>query len=97
MQCKKIVDYVGSFYAYMGGMDALVFTAGIGEKSPQTRADVCARLQEAFGVEIDLEKNEIKGELMEISTPNSKVKVLVVPTNEELMIARDTMRLGNIK
>ena len=97
MQSKKIVDYVGSFYAYMGGMDALVFTAGIGEKSPQTRADVCARLKEAFGVEIDLEKNEIKGELMEISTPNSKVKVLVVPTNEELMIARDTMRLGNIK
>ena len=46
---------------------------------------------------LDLEKNEIKGELMEISTPNSKVKVLVVPTNEELMIARDTMRLGNIK
>ena len=97
MQSKKIVDYIGSFYAYMGGMDALVFTAGIGEKSPQTRKDVCARLQEAFGVEIDLEKNEIKGELMEISTPNSKVKVLVVPTNEELMIARDTMRLGNIK
>ena len=97
MQCKKIVDYIGSFYAYMGGMDALVFTAGIGEKSPQTRADVCERLKEAFGVEIDLEKNEIKGELMEISTPNSKVKVLVVPTNEELMIARDTMRLGNIK
>ena len=97
MQAKKIVDYIGSYYAYMGGMDALVFTAGIGEKSPQTRADVCARSSEAFGVEIDLEKNEIKGELMEISTPNSKIKVLVVPTNEELMIARDTMRLGNIK
>lgn len=97
MQEKKIVDYVGSFYAYMGGMDALIFTAGIGEKSPQTRANVCARLEEAFGIKIDLEKNEIKGELMEISTPESKVKVLVVPTNEELMIARDVMRIGQIK
>ena len=97
MQEKKIVDYIGSFYAYMGGMDALIFTAGIGEKSPQTRAEVCERLEEAFGIKIDLEKNAIKGELMEISTPESKVKVLVVPTNEELMIARDLMRVGKIK
>ena len=97
MQEKKIVDYIGSFYAYMGGMDALIFTAGIGEKSPQTRAEVCERLEEAFGIKIDLEKNAIKGELMEISTPESKVKVLVVPTNEELMIARDVMRVGKIK
>lgn len=97
MQEKKIVDYIGSFYAYMGGMDAIIFTAGIGEKSPQTRAEVCERLKEPFGVEIDLEKNKITGQLIEISTKESKVKVLVVPTNEELMIARDVMRLGNIK
>lgn len=98
MQEKKIVDFIGSYYAYMGGCDVLVFTAGIGEKSPQTRSEVCARLKEAFGVEIDEQKNiETFGNYAEISTPNSKIKVLVVPTNEELMIARDVMRLGNIK
>lgn len=96
MQEKKIADYIGSFFVYMGGIDAIIFTAGIGEKSPHTREAVCERLKEALGVEIDLTRNEIKGELMEISTPNSKIKVLVVPTNEELMIARDVMRLGNI-
>lgn len=97
MQEKRIVDYIGSYYAYMGGIDAIIFTAGIGEKSPQTRAEVCQRLQEPFGVVIDEKLNEIKGELLEISKPESKIKVLVVPTNEELMIARDVMRLGNIK
>lgn len=98
MQEKKIVDYIGSYYAYMGGCDVLVFTAGIGEKSPQTRSEVCARLKEAFGVEIDEQKNiDTFGVYGEISTPNSKIKVLVVPTNEEIMIARDVMRLGNIK
>lgn len=98
MQEKKIVDYIGSYYAYMGGCDVLVFTAGIGEKSPQTRSEVCARLKEAFGVEIDEQKNiDTFGVYGEISTSNSKIKVLVVPTNEEIMIARDVMRLGNIK
>lgn len=98
MQAKKIVDYIGSYYAYMGGCDVLVFTAGIGEKSPETRKEVCSRLKEAFGVEINEELNStIYGKYAEISTPNSKIKVLVVPTNEELMIARDVMRLGNIK
>ncbi len=97
MQEKKIADYIGSYYCYMGGCDAIVFTAGIGEKSPETRAAVCHRLEEALGIKIDLEKNKIKGELMELSLPESKIKVLVVPTNEELMIARDTVRLKNEK
>ena len=98
MQEKKVVDYIGSFYAYMGGCDVLVFTAGIGEKSSQTRYEICKRLEEAFGVEIDEAANEAAfGKYGVISTPNSKIKVLVVPTNEELMIARDTVRLGNIK
>lgn len=98
MQEKRIVDYIGSYYAYMGGCDVLVFTAGIGEKSPQTRSEICARLKEPFGVEIDEDlNNKVKGEFAVISTKNSKIKVLVVPTNEELMIARDVMRLGNIK
>lgn len=98
MQEKRIVDYIGSYYAYMGGCDVIVFTAGIGEKSPQTRLEICARLKEAFGVEVDEKVNEETfGKYGVISTPNSKIKVLVVPTNEELMIARDVMRLGNIK
>ena len=97
MQAKKVTDFIGSYFVYMGGIDTIVFTAGIGEKSPETRWEICRRLKEALGVEIDEEKNKIKGELMEISTPNSKIKVLVVPTNEELMIARDVIRLGNIE
>ncbi len=98
MQEKRIVDYIGSYYAYMGGCDVIVFTAGIGEKSPQTRKEICARLKEPFGVEIDEEFNDtVRGTYAEISTANSKIKVLVVPTNEELMIARDVMRLGKIK
>lgn len=94
MQDKGIADYISRYYGYMGGADAIVFTAGIGEKSPQTRYEVCERLKEAFGIEIDEEKNNIKSkEIMEISKPTSKIKLLVIPTNEELMIARDVMRL----
>ncbi len=97
MQEKKVVDYIGSYYAYMGGVDAIIFTAGIGEKAPETRHNICERLKEPFGIEIDEEKNKLKGQYVELSTSNSKIKVLVVPTNEELMIARDVMRIGNIK
>lgn len=56
MQEKKVVDYIGSYYAYMGGVDAIIFTAGIGEKAPETRYNICARLKEPFGIEIDEEK-----------------------------------------
>ncbi|MCI6508369.1 MAG: acetate kinase [Bacilli bacterium] len=98
MQEKRIVDYIGSYYAYMGGCDVLVFTAGIGEKSAQTRLEICKRLEEPFGIKIDEKVNEETfGKFGVISTKDSKIKVLVVPTNEELMIARDVMRLGNIK
>lgn len=94
MQDKGIADYIARYYGYMGGADIIAFTAGIGEKSPQTRTEVCARLAEAFGIEIDEELNHSnRDDIFEISTPNSKIKVLVVPTNEELMIARDVMRL----
>ena len=92
MQEKKIADFVSSYYGYMGGCDALVFTAGIGEKSPQTRYNVCERLREAFGIEIDAEKNQVWGEVAIVSKPTSKVAVLVIPTNEELMIAREVMK-----
>ncbi len=97
MQEKSIADYIGQYFVYMGGCDAIIFTAGIGEKSPEMRTHVCARIKEALGVEIDEEKNLIKGEQLELSTPNSKIKVLVVPTNEELMIARDVIRVGKLE
>ena len=93
MQNKGICDYISRYYGYMGGIDAIVFTAGIGEKAPQTREEVCARLEEPFGVKIDLEKNKVRGEFADLTAEGSKIKVLVIPTNEELMIARDVMRL----
>ena len=93
MQEKGIADYISQYYGYMGGCDAIIFTAGIGEKSPLTRLHVCERLQEAFGVICDPEENlrcfGIEGC---ISKPESKIKVLVIPTNEELMIAREVMK-----
>lgn len=94
MQNKSICDFISSYYGYMGGIDAILFTAGIGEKSPQTREEICDRLSEAFGIYIDKELNKIKGEFLDLSLPQSKIKVLVIPTNEELMIAWDVMRLG---
>lgn len=97
MQEKKVVDYIGSYFAYMGGVDAIIFTAGIGEKAPETRLNICNRLKEAFGIEIDEKLNLIKGEYLELTPKDAKIKVLVVPTNEELMIARDVMRIANIK
>ena len=97
MQEKSIADYIGQYFVYMGGCDAIIFTAGIGEKSPEMRLNVCNRIKEALGIEIDEEKNLIKGEQIELSTPNSKIKVLVVPTNEELMIARDVIRIGKLE
>lgn len=98
LQEKKVADYIGSYYGYMGGVDAIIFTAGIGENSPETRSNICNRLKEAFGIVIDEEKNsQARGKKVDITGQGSKIKVLVIPTNEELMIARDVMRLGNIK
>ncbi|MDD6395870.1 MAG: acetate kinase [Firmicutes bacterium] len=86
----QIAKFIGSYYVALGGMDALVFTAGIGENQTIHRSRIC-RLLECFGVEIDEEINaEVHGREAEISTPDSKVKVYVIPTNEELVIARDT-------
>ncbi|HQB63819.1 MAG TPA: acetate kinase, partial [Sedimentibacter sp.] len=78
--------------AAMGGLDYLVFTAGLGENSPPARKQVCEGL-EFLGIEIDDEKNNTRGKEAEISKDGSKVKVFVIPTNEEVMIARDTKKL----
>jgi len=92
VQAKRIVDYIASYHVYIGGADAIVFTAGIGENMPATRSNICNRLS-ALGVRIDAEKNECRGIERLISTPDSAIKVFVIPTNEEVMIARDTMEL----
>lgn len=89
---QKIVRFIGAFVAEINGIDVLVFTAGIGENSPQMREAVCDKL-EFLCLFIDKEKNKFRGEEREISRPGSKVKVFVIPTNEELMIARDTATL----
>ena len=88
----KVAKYVGSYAAAMNGVDNIVFTAGIGENDPQTRARICSYLG-YLGIEIDEEANGKRGKEIVISTPESKVKVLVIPTNEELAIARDTVAL----
>jgi len=85
----QIRKYIGSYTAAMDGLDCIVFTAGIGENNPDIRRLACQNMS-YFGIEIDEEKNNTRG-VTEISTPNSKVKVLVIPTNEELVIASDTL------
>ncbi len=86
---QRITKYIGAYAADMGGVDIIVFTGGVGENQTGLRANVCAPLK-FMGVEIDAEANKVRGEETVISTPDSKVKVCVIPTDEELMIARDT-------
>jgi len=93
IQFKRIADYIGSYYVLMGGLDAIVFTAGIGENSWYCRQEISRRLK-VLGVEIDEEFNKkTRGQLKELSTPKSKVKVYIIPTDEEVMIARDVVRI----
>ena len=89
-----IAGFIAKYAVAMGGIDVITFTAGVGEKSPYSRGEIC-NLLEVFGVEISGKQNLVKGEEVEISTPESKVKVFVIPTNEELMIARDTYEIVN--
>ena len=87
-----IAKYVGGYVAAMNGVDAIIFTAGIGENDNLVREDICSYFK-YLGVAIDLEANKKRGEDIVISTPDSKVKVAVIPTNEELAICRDTVAL----
>ncbi|MDI3534541.1 MAG: acetate kinase [Thermosediminibacterales bacterium] len=87
-----VIKYIGAYAAAMNGLDAVVFTAGIGENAIQLRKNVCEGLK-FLGIEIDDEKNNARGKEIDISKQNSKVRVLVIPTNEELMIARETKAL----
>ena len=87
-----IAGYIARCAVAMGGIDVLTFTAGVGEKSPYSRYEICKQLG-VFGIEIEGKLNNVKGEEKEISSPNSKVKVFIIPTNEELMIARETEKI----
>ena len=90
--CYEVAKFVGAYAAALNGLDVLTFTAGVGENDHAVRADVCEYLG-FLGVKIDHELNKARGKEVKISTPDSKVQVWVVPTNEELMIAQDTAEL----
>ncbi|MFT8570971.1 MAG: acetate kinase [Leuconostoc pseudomesenteroides] len=89
---NRVIKYVGQYVAEMNSVDAIVFTAGIGENSVPVRKMIVDKLS-YFGIKLDNEKNNVRGEEVEISTSDSKVKALLIPTNEELMIARDVESL----
>jgi acetate kinase len=94
--CYRIRKYIGAFAAAMGGLEVLVFTAGIGENSPEVRRRVCAGMEAAdgFGIVLDPQKNALaSNQARAVQTETSRVKILVVPTNEELEIARETLRI----
>ena len=94
MYSHQIAKNVGSYILAMGGVDAIAFTGGIGENAGKYRKELCDKLA-FFGVKLDEEKNKVRGEEIEISTPDSTIKVFVIPTNEELVIARDTLEIVN--
>ena len=88
----KVKKYIGGYVAAMGGVDAIVFTAGVGENSPFMRDKICNGL-EYLGTRIDQERNKVRGKAQEISVKRANVKIFVIPTNEELVIARDTFNI----
>ena len=89
---RKIVEYIAKYYVLLGGCDAIVMTAGVGENSINTRKQIIEKLS-VLGIELDEERNNIRGEEAKITKDSSKVPVWVIPTDEELMIARDTYNL----
>lgn len=89
----RVAKYIGSYVAAMNGVDAIAFTAGVGENDKETRKSICENYLSYLGIKIDDKANDIRGEKRLISTEDSKVKVFLIPTNEELMIARETLRL----
>ena len=90
---NRVVQTVGSYYVQMGGCDAIVFTAGIGENDSATRAAVCSKLAPTLNIDFDYKTNDgLRGKEKEISMPNSKTKVYLIPTNEEVMLARDCFK-----
>lgn len=89
---KTVVSYIAEYYVELQGADVIIFTAGIGENSPVLRSKIIEKLS-CLGIKIDEEKNQVRGEFRKISTDDSKVLVYVIPTDEEIVIARDTLSL----
>ena len=89
---RRVVDYIGSYYLLLGGVDMIVFTAGVGENSVPVRREICEKLS-TIGVKINLDENQKRSEFVKLSTEESSVLVYVIPTNEELVIARDSYEL----
>lgn len=92
MYVRRIIDYIAKYYVEMGGADAIIFTAGVGENSPGTRREVLDGLK-VLGIKVDEERNNCRGEERKITADDSLIPAYVIPTNEELMIALDTMNL----
>ncbi|MFZ5986293.1 MAG: acetate kinase [Bacillota bacterium] len=90
--CYRVKKYIGEYIAVMNGVDAVIFTAGIGENNDFVRRKVLSDL-DFLGIKVDWDKNKVKGKEIDISTPDAAVRTLVVPTNEELAIARETLKL----
>lgn len=93
--CHRIKKYIGAYASVMNGVDAVIFTAGIGENSIYLREKICSDM-DVIGLKIDKEKNKVIGELKEVSSEDSKAKIFIIPTNEELLIARETFRLTGL-
>ena len=96
LQINSFVEIIASYITILGGCDAIVFTAGIGENDGDIRRMVCERLEPVFGTRLNEVENKKRGEEVLISSDDSKIKIYVIPTNEEVMIARDTARLLNL-
>jgi len=90
---SHVKGYIGNYFAKLNGCDCLVFTAGVGENGIDIRSHICADL-DALGIKLDVEKNNVRGKEVDVATEDSKVRIFVIPTNEELVIARDTYRLA---
>ena len=89
---RRVVDYISQYYVLLGGADIIVFTAGVGENNIPIRSEICEKLS-CLGIKIDPQKNDVRGETVKISSDDSSVLVYVIPTDEELMIARKTLNL----
>jgi acetate kinase len=94
LYAQRIADVIGSYFMQLGGCDAIVFTAGLGENNAMLRANVISLISEATGAKICEDKNNVRGKETLVSTEDSKIKVLLIPTNEELVIARDVVKLS---
>ena len=92
MMVNTVADYAARYFVELGGADVLVFTAGIGENAAGVRADIIEKLA-PLGIKLDIGANKTRGEIKKISADSSSVEVYVIPTNEELMIAEETLRL----